>query len=91
MNVFWTLRSGSSGGGGSLIGPRYGDVSLFRGTFLLKVVELWVSASEPRTELWVTFQEAYRIMGPFWKSGTQLPDRKLVQDEYPNRNVSSCD
>ena len=51
------LHRFASSGMGILVGLRYGDMSLLRGTFLLKVAELWISISETRAELWVTFQE----------------------------------
>ena len=75
--MFSGLSVVATRGGGSLIGPKYGDVSLFRGTSLLKVVEIWVSVSETRTELWVTFQEAYRIMGSVLEKWHTITRQKI--------------
>ena len=62
----------ASGGGVNLIGLRYGDVPLFRGTFFLKSAELWVSFSEVCAELWVPFEETCGIMGTTLDSSRSL-------------------
>ena len=61
---------------------------LFKGTFLLKSVELWLTVSEKCAELWVPPQEMFRIackiVGNYYT--IIIWEKWHYQTEYPNRN-----